>query len=394
MFPTAKAEQNTENRASFETLCLFILKRAVNRNASDIHITPLEDSAEIYFRTDGDLMFDTVIAKEYDIRLVNILKLNSGLDTSNHITVQEGQMSVTLPDDTKKSDFRVSVIPTEYGEKAVIRILGKGLISSERQKLGFTKEDDLRLTRAIDKKRGLILLCGATGSGKTTTIYSFLNSLSRYAVNITTIEDPIEYLQVGITQTEVNSGIGYTYEKALKAVLRQDADIIYVGEIRDSETASAAINAVMTGHMVFSSVHSENVTGAFARLLKLGIQRQQLAETINTVIAQKLVRKVCPDCAVKRMIKPDEAAALGVTGKIFVYEEKGCEKCGGLGFKGRTAAYEIFTPDDDEKEIIASSSDAFAVKRLVDSHGNLNAFIIKLMKERKISVMEALQNII
>ena len=388
-------QNKTDEKDSIYKKCLFILKNSVKARSSDIHFLPLETHSEIFFRVDGDLILYRKIEIMDHLRMINIMKLLSGLDSSNHNSVQEGQMSLALPGDSVKSEFRVSFIPSEYGEKAVVRILGRSLISVDRKVLGFTDEDNFRLEKILQKRRGLVLLCGVTGSGKTTTIYSFLNNLRSHAVNITTIEDPIEYVLDGITQTSVNPAIGYTYDSAIKAVLRQDPDILYVGEIRDLETASAAVNAVLTGHMVFSSVHSGSIVDAFVRLFKLGVSSQQIFESVSAVICQTLVKKVCPKCAVRRNITAEEQSLLGIRENITVYSENtsGCELCGGLGFKGRIAAYEMFIPSEDEKLVLTDDTSTATLKKIIIPHGTLNGSIRRLLSDGVISVEEALRKI-
>ncbi len=375
--------------------CLLVLRRAVRSGSSDIHIQPFESHSEIYFRIDGDLVaFRTINIMDH-LRMISILKLLSGLDTSNHTTVQEGQLSIVLPEDNSKSEFRVSFIPTEYGEKAVVRVLGRSLISVDRKILGFTDDDNRLLDNLLHKRRGLVLLCGVTGSGKTTTIYSFLNNLKTQAVNITTIEDPIEYVLDGITQTAINSAIGYTYDSAIKAVLRQDPDILYVGEIRDYETASAAVNAVLTGHMVFTSVHSDSIVGAFVRLFKLGVNSQQISEAVGAVICQTLVKRVCTWCAVRRFLTSEEKSLFGIDEDIVVYSENpdGCDSCNSTGSKGRIAAYEMFVPSENERVTLAENPSTIVLKRMINSHGTLNDSICRLLKNGIISVEEALRKI-
>lgn len=385
----------TDDKDSIYKRCLFVLRAAVRARSSDIHILPLETHSEIYFRVDGDLLLYRKIEIMDHLRMINIMKLLSGLDSSNHNSVQEGQISLTLPGDSSKSEFRVSFVPSEYGEKAVIRILGRSLISVDRKVLGFTDEDNARLENILQKRRGLVLLCGVTGSGKTTTIYSFLNNLKSRAVNITTIEDPIEYVLEGITQTSVNPAIGYTYDSAIKAVLRQDPDILYVGEIRDLETASAAVNAVLTGHMVFSSVHSDSIVGAFVRLFKLGVSSQQISEAVSAVICQTLVKRVCRKCAIKRMITEEEKEVFGIREDITVYSENsvGCENCNSSGSKGRIAAYELFIPSEDEKLIFSDDTSTATLKKIIIPHGTVNGSIRRLLRDGIISVEEALRKI-
>ena len=384
-----------EENDSLSIRLLRIMKKASLLGASDIHILPYETFSEIRFRIDGDLVLYRELNTMDHLRIINLLKLWSGLDSSNHIIVQEGQIVKELPGDKVKSEFRVSFVRSEYGEKAVIRILGRTLISMDRKVLGFTAEDDLRLENVIRKRRGLILLCGATGSGKTTTIYSFLNNLKNNAVNITTIEDPIEYVLEGITQTSVNPSGGYTYESAIKAVLRQDPDILYVGEIRDTETASAAINAVLTGHMVFSSVHSENIVTSFLRLFKLGINSQQLSESVSAMICQTLVKRVCRKCATRRHLTDEEKSILGISGDPIVYTESqsGCENCRGFRSNGRVAAYELFIPSEFEKDLLSENFSTVTLNNIMNSHGTINDSLRRLLCDGIISVEEALREI-
>ena len=388
-----KAKEKEYEAGYFAHESVILLKEAVKRNSSDIHILPMLDRAEIYFRINGDLILYRTVDLRYYNRIINIFKLYSGLDSSKHLVVQEGQLKHELYSPSESKEFRVSFIPVEYGEKAVVRILGRSLISSKRTELGFTKEDDMLLEDIVSKRRGLILLCGSTGSGKTTTIYSFLNTLKKGTVNITTIEDPVEYVMDHISQTEVKPELGYTYDAAIKAVLRQDADILYVGEIRDPETASAALNAVMTGHMVFSSVHSDSIVGAFMRMLKLGVPSHQLAESVSAVICQMLVKRVCKNCAEYRLTTVEEQKKLGLTHSIRVYSENsyGCEKCNHSGSNGRIAAYEMFTPSYEEKFRLSEAVSPVDIRSIVAPHGSINDSLLRLLAEGTISVEEAIR---
>ena len=390
-FVFGKSKSDIDNQR--DRLYMLILTKAIKLNSSDIHILPMKDFSEVRFRIDGELVLYKIITTYDHLCLINILKLYSGLDTSSHDRVQEGQLLQALPGKRSKNEFRLSFMPSEYGEKAVIRVLGRTLVSSDRKVLGFSSDDDEKLEKALIKRNGLILLCGVTGSGKTTTIYSFLNNLKKDHVNITTIEDPIEYIVEGITQTSINSPVGYTYDSALKAVLRQDPDIIYVGEIRDSETASAAANAVLTGHMVFSSVHSDSVLGAFLRLAKLNVKPQQISEAVNIVICQKLVQKVCKECASTRRLTDDELEILGIKENFIVYSEnpEGCKKCR-EGTNGRSLAYEIFIPSESERLILSESLSVTNLKKMLKTHGTMNDSLLQLLKKGVISIEETLKN--
>jgi len=388
-----KTKPKDSENGYFANESVLLLKEAVKRNVSDIHILPMSDRSDIYFIIDGDLTLYKTVDLRYHNRIVNILKLYSGLDSSKHLVVQEGQLKHDRYRISSGKEFRVSFIPVEFGEKAVVRVLGRDLISSDRVDLGFTEEDDLRLKELLAKRRGLILLCGVTGSGKTTTIYSFLNNLKSQSVNITTIEDPVEYVMEHITQTEVRPELGYTYDAAIKAVLRQDADILYVGEIRDSETASAALNAAMTGHMVFTSVHSDSIVGAFTRMMKLGVQPHQFAESLCVVICQILVKRVCKECSDFRRTTIDEQRKLGLNHSINVYSENryGCDSCNNSGSNGRIVAYEMFIPSAEDRIILSDSFSAMEIKKMVSRHGNINDSLLRLLKDGVISIEEAIR---
>lgn len=329
-----------------------LIEEANNLLCSDIHIESYESISRIRFRIDGKLFERYIIKREDYPALINKVKILANLDIAEKRLPQDGR--ILVKSGTKSYDIRVSIIPSLYGEKIVLRLLRKSTSDIRISDLGF---NDLQLKdylEGIKKPNGIILISGPTGSGKTTTLYATLNILNRKDVNILTIEDPIEYTIEGINQVQLREDIGLTFSRALKTFLRQDPDIIMLGEVRDSDTAQMAIRAALTGHLVFSTIHTNSAWGIITRLIDMGIPPFLLSSTINSVVAQRLVRKLCVHCKSEQEIDttllPSNLKGMGSLRSHFI--PIGCEHCHNSGFSGRMAVFEVIHIDNELRECI------------------------------------------
>lgn len=318
-----------------------MLEQAIRQGASDIHIEPLERNLRIRYRIDGALRevmdYNTTLLPA----MVARVKIMSGLDISEKRKPQDGRL--TLQVDNREYDVRVSVLPTVFGEKTVMRLTAKDGLSREKKYLGLTSEDEERLDGILKNPHGIILVTGPTGSGKSTTCYTVLSELNREEVNIITVEDPVEANVDGVNQVQVNVKADLTFANALRSILRQDPDIIMIGEIRDGETAGIAVKASITGHLVISTLHTNSTAASITRLIDMGVEPYLIGDSVVGIIAQRLVRKLCPKCRKAREATDQEKKLLMVPASMpqTVYEPVGCEDCGGIGYRGRTAIYEI-----------------------------------------------------
>ncbi len=318
-----------------------ILEQAVRRRASDIHIEALEFEVRVRFRIDGSL----VQIMNYDIDLlpaiVARIKIIGGMDISEKRKPQDGRIAITV--DRRDYDIRVSILPTINGEKVVMRMTSKEGLTKDKENLGFSPEELEKFDRILKNPHGIILVTGPTGSGKSTTLYTALSELNTMDVNIITVEDPVEANLEGINQVHVNAKAGLTFASALRSILRQDPDIIMIGEIRDGETADIAVKAAITGHLVVSTLHTNGTASTVTRLIDMGLEPYLIGDALVGVIAQRLVRRLCPEC--KRLVyaAEEEKRLLGVTtpGDLPIYEPVGCDACGGTGYMGRIGVYEI-----------------------------------------------------
>ncbi len=337
-----------------------VIALAVGINASDIHIEPMRERTRVRMRVDGILSEKMEIKSAAHHSLITRLKIMGGMDISERRIPQDGRIETSV--EGKNIDLRVSSIPTVFGEKIVIRILGGvGTVLSIAQ-LGLSARNEETFRKIIKSPTGMFLLCGPTGSGKTTTLYSVLNEVNDRTINAITIEDPVEYKIDGVTQVQVNIKSGLTFAAGLRSILRQDPDIIMLGEIRDSETASIAVKSAITGHFVLSTIHTNDSIGAVARLVDMGIEPYLVASSVVGVVAQRLVKKLCPNCKFAYASTPMEMAFLGVREPIRLYKQVGCEACGNTGYKGRLAIHEIFTLSAGMRELINRNATADEIK--------------------------------
>ena len=346
----------------------LILTQAVRDGASDIHFEPSENTFGIRLRVDGILGAITPPPKSLQNAIISRLKVLANLDIAEKRLPQDGRVQISV--DSKIVDLRLSTFPTIFGENIVIRILDKSLGILSLEKLGMQQEM-LRLVREIiSKPNGIILVTGPTGSGKTTTLYSFLNEVNREDKNIMTLEDPVEYQIKGIRQAHVDVKAGLSFGLGLRSILRQDPDIIMIGEIRDLETAQISIQSSLTGHLVFSTLHTNDSPSSVTRLIDMGIEPFLVSSSLEGIISQRLVRKLCDACKSPYTPQPSVISRLGLpSGEYTFYEEKGCDKCRGTGFKGRIGIYEIFIPSSLVRQAINERQSAGEIEKVARAEG-------------------------
>lgn len=363
-------------------LMQVILLGAVANRASDIHIEPQAETVKLRYRIDG-MLHDvcTEIPHTLHHTIVSRVKLLSNLKINIRDEAQDGRFTIAFPNKKDNIEVRVAIAPSEFGEVVVMRILDPDAIALSLHELGI-REDDLAIIETqLERPNGMILNTGPTGSGKTTTLYAFLKKQLSPHVKIITIEDPIEYHVQGIEQTQVDDEAGYTFANGLRSLMRQDPDSILVGEIRDKETAEIAVQAALTGHLVFSTVHANEAAGGVARLLDLGVKPNSLAPALNVLIAQRLVRKLCETCKTKKESIPQtnieeflQSLPPRVNKEKFstptLFESKGCEKCNGTGFKGRIGIYEILVVTPDMQQLIIEDAGQLAITKKIKEGGD------------------------
>ncbi|MGB8453804.1 MAG: GspE/PulE family protein [Anaerocolumna sp.] len=338
------------------------IEQAVMEGASDIHIEPLEKEVRIRLRVDGKLHLSKTIPKEAQSAVVTRIKILAGLDIAEKRVPQDGRCDQRVKD--KVLNMRVSVLPTVHGEKVVMRILDKTNFLIPKEKLGFTKMNLDKFNELLMNPHGIILITGPTGSGKSTTLYTMLNELNQIHDNITTIEDPVEYMIDGLNQVQVNNKAGLTFAGALRSFLRQDPDIIMLGEIRDSETADIAIRAAITGHLVLSTLHTNDAVSTISRLEDMGIPPYMIAVSLMGVISQRLLRRLCPQCAVTYTPEAHELKLLGLQEGNYTFRKaEGCSYCNHTGYKGRIAVHEILLINNGHHDLITRNA---SINELMD----------------------------
>lgn len=350
-----KGKQHTSGGLTIgkhDDFLMNLIQEAYRIDCSDIHIEAFEERCRVRMRIDGKLIERFVIQKDVYPSLINKIKIKANLDIAEKRLPQDGR--IFYSDEWSNFDIRVSVLPALHGEKIVLRLLSKDSTQIDIEKLGFTDEQLKTYRSSIVKPHGIILISGPTGSGKTTTLYATLKILNREESNVLTIEDPIEYTLEGINQVQLKEEIGLTFASALRTFLRQDPDIIMLGEIRDSETAQMAIRAALTGHLVLSTIHTNSATGTISRLQDMGIPSYLLASTLNLSLAQRLVRKLCPDCKIEKPLKGLDLPSIdsSFTLPATHFEAVGCNNCYFTGYKGRRAIYEMIELNDDIRDCI------------------------------------------
>jgi type IV pilus assembly protein PilB len=339
-----------------------ILNNAVIQKASDIHIDPQETKVVIRYRVDGVLRLERVLPRHMRSVLTARIKIMSNLDITENRIPQDGRIKINL--DFHPIDLRVSTLPTVYGEKIVMRILDMGAALNDLNKIGFNALNLKRFSEMIEQPTGIVLITGPTGSGKSSTLYAALNLLNSEQVNIITIEDPVEYQLEGINQIQVNSNVGMTFAAGLRSILRQDPNIIMVGEIRDKETAEIAVRASLTGHLVLSTLHTNDSLGTITRLIDMGVEPFLIASSLTGIVAQRLVRKVCRDCAEVQEATKREIDIFARRGMKIekITRGKGCQSCNMTGYKGRVALHEVLVLNDDMRRIIMNEDSTHKLK--------------------------------
>ncbi len=347
-----------------------ILKLAVREGASDIHIEPGEEQLMVRFRVDGMLQKRFGFSTRLGPAVVSRVKILADLDISERQRPQDGRIQLKMGE--RELEFRVSVLPVYYGEKVVMRILDRGSVRVKLENLGFSPHNLAIFDGLIRQPNGIVLVTGPTGSGKSTTLYAALNAINSIEVNIVTVEDPVEYQIPLINQVAVNPKRGMTFAGALRSFLRQDPDIIMVGEIRDPETGSIAAEAALTGHLVLSTLHTNDAPTSITRLMEMGVQPFLLAPTLLGILAQRLLRRICPQCKTPHEPTASELAEAGLAhlmGKVSFFRGKGCGFCLGSGYKGRTAIHEVLKVDEEIRELITQRASTSEIRRAAAAKG-------------------------
>jgi len=353
-FASNQVGEDSASQAPAIRLVNSIIERAVTERASDIHMEPRETEFSVRMRIDGLLRDILTVPRELQAAVISRVKVMSGLDITERRVPQDGRFNVKVRD--KDIDLRVSTLPTVYGEKIVARLLDKSGMRLNRDNIGLTGEDMEKYERLIKIKNGVILVVGPTGSGKSTTMYTMIGDLNQRDVNLVTLEDPVEYNIDGVNQVQINEKIGMTFASGLRAILRQDPDVIAVGEIRDGETAEIAMRSAITGHVVLSTIHTSDALGTIERLTDMGVEPYLVASALKGVFSQRLVRRICPNCREAYEPTEEQQRELGLEpkfGRTF-YRGKGCPECFDTGYRGRTAVFEIFPLTIKVRRMIAS----------------------------------------
>ncbi|MDD3403018.1 MAG: GspE/PulE family protein [Hespellia sp.] len=333
-----------------------LINRAYNTNASDIHIEPFDDKTVVRMRIDGAIVEFVTLQKSLHASLIARIKILGGMDIAERRIPQDGHFKINI--EKQPVNIRVSVIPTVYGEKAVMRLLTSNSHIDYPNTYGMEDQDYQKMQRMLRSPNGIIYFTGPTGSGKTTTLYMILEDISKKALNISTIEDPVEKNLPKVVQTQVNNQAGMTFEVGLRALLRQDPDVIMVGETRDAETASISVRAAITGHLVFSTLHTNDASSSVVRLVDMGMQPYMVANSLVGIIAQRLMRKVCPECGEETEVTAEEAEMLGCEPGRLVKKAKGCPVCNYTGYHGRIAVHEIIVIDKLLRKMISEGASA------------------------------------
>ena len=350
-----------------------LVEQAVRQRASDIHIEAGPDRIRVRYRVDGALYTTAKYNPQLLPAIIARIKIISGMDIAEKRKPQDGRFSMTV--DRREYDIRVSTLPTVYGEKCVMRLNQKKALHRSKQTLGLSADDLVKFDRIMDHPNGIVLVTGPTGSGKSTTLYTALSELNSDTVNIVTVEDPVESNIEGINQVQVNVKSDLTFANALRSILRQDPDIIMIGEIRDSETASIAVQASITGHLVVSTLHTNDSASSVTRLLDMGVESYLIADSVVGIIAQRLVRRLCPNCKKERNMEPYEADYLEIPPKDRLrqklYKSEGCQRCNGTGYYGRIGVYEIMEITPNLRNLIAGRAHTNTLREAAIAEGML-----------------------
>lgn len=337
-----------------------IVSDAIKSGTSDIHIEPFEDRVRVRNRIDGDLKEVLTLEKNVLSAMITRIKIIGKMDISEKRVPQDGRVETVVDD--RPVDMRISILPTVYGEKAVIRLLDRGGLVVGKDQLGFTPKNLELFEKIIKAPEGMILLTGPTGSGKTTTLYAVLKELNNIKKNIITLEDPVEYRLDGVNQVQMNAKAGMTFASGLRSVLRQDPDVVMLGEIRDEETAQIAVRAAITGHVVLSTLHTNDTVSTISRLVDMGIEPYMVTSAVVGVVAQRLIKKICPKCKEYYIPSMEEMILLGMDNPSYLCRGKGCNFCNGTGYAGRTAIHEILVVDREVRTMVNRGEEADKIK--------------------------------
>lgn len=386
---TAEDLLNSNDDAPIIKLLNAILAEAIRKNASDIHIEPFETQLRVRFRIDGQLKVVLTPKIQFASMLVSRIKVMAKLDIAEKRLPQDGRIAIKLGG--RAVDLRISTIPSSFGERVVMRLLDKSAGRLDLTDLGLPDEQLSRLKKLLQKPHGILLVTGPTGSGKTTTLYAGLSRLNDNQRNIMTVEDPIEYNIEGINQTQVNTKADMTFAKGLRAILRQDPDVVMIGEIRDYETAEIAVQASLTGHLVLSTLHTNTAVGAISRLKDMGVEPFLLSSSLLGVMAQRLVRQICPECGEQKPADEAECQMLGVASADIMHPV-GCEACSYTGYQGRMGIYELLGVDNTVRQMIHSGESDQAIEAYVhQTTPSIYQSAMQLVLDRQTSLEEVMR---
>ena len=394
-FSGNSVSEDSVSQAPAIRLVNAIIERAITERASDIHMEPREGEFSVRMRIDGLLRDILTVPRELQAAVISRVKVMSGLDITERRVPQDGRFNVKMRD--KDIDLRISTLPTVYGEKIVARLLDKSGMRLSRDSIGLVGDDMEKYKRLIRIKNGVILIVGPTGSGKSTTMYTMIGDLNQRDVNLVTLEDPVEYNIDGVNQVQINEKVGMTFASGLRSILRQDPDIIAVGEIRDGETADIAMRSAITGHVVLSTLHTSDALGTVERLIDMGVEPYLVASALKGVFSQRLVRRICPNCSEPYNPSEEEQSELGLAydpERVF-YRGKGCPECFDTGYRGRTAVFEIFPLSIQVRRLIAKGAGREALEGLLKDPAigfvSLRENAIRLVEEGKTTGEEVLR---
>lgn len=392
-FVSNRLDEDLVNSAPTIRLVNSILERAITERASDIHIEPREEDMQVRMRVDGRMRDILTVPKDLQGSVISRVKIMSGMDIAERRVPQDGRFNVRVKE--KDIDLRVSTLPTVYGEKIVARLLDKSGGAVTPEAIGLEGEDRQKFDQMLRLTNGVLLIVGPTGSGKTTTMYTMINKLNTREVNLITLEDPVEYNIGGVNQVQINERTGLTFASGLRAILRQDPDIIAVGEIRDGETAEIAMRAAITGHIVLSTVHTGDAIGAIERLEDIGVEPYLIGSALRGVISQRLVRRVCPRCRVGYEPTDEELADLGVKRRpgMKFWRGEGCPDCFNTGYHGRIAVFEMLPVNRQLRRLISSGATRDEIEDSLQGTGftTLRDNVLRLVEDGTTSVEEALR---
>jgi len=369
-----KLQGMTEEPVVIKLVNMIIMK-AIEERASDIHVEPEEETLRTRFRVDGMLHEISSPPKHLQSAIISRIKIMADLNIAERRVAQDGRFTIKMGG--KEIDVRVSCVPTIYGENVVLRLLDPSSAAMSLKDLGFSKEVLEKFNKLIHRPHGIILVTGPTGSGKTTTLYAALNSINTVEKNIVTIEDPVEYKLEGIRQIQINPKVDLTFATGLRSILRQDPNIIMVGEMRDHDTAEIAVQAALTGHLVFSTLHTNDAPGAITRMIDMGVEPFLVSSSVIGVLAQRLVRTICPDCKEEYKPTSEEVKDIGLSAQgprpkarsIKFYRGKGCPKCMDSGYKGRIGIYELMIPDEEIRKAVIAKASTDAIRKIARAGG-------------------------